>query len=1085
MSKNMTRKGLALGAGVALVASGFVAAPAQAIGVDGSVTLRPLTGTEYAVLSNNYYFNLTSTFVEQGAGKYLKFYVSDPASAVTPVDASSSQYAATPSAWSYSGTTVTVSFGAATNYKQGDKVIFTGLTGGGAAVLTGLNNAVHTLTGVAANKQSVTFTLAGLTPDTAAVSSPTSKLVTEGQLTRLASSDAGTVDGWTYGAGDWVYDTRSSSNSTDKDLRIIAAATDATKSVVVTSWVDSNDNNKIDSTESRSPSRTVSFVKPSELTVTTTIAPIVGDAYLDASVTTNPVLNGNQLLLQDVDAINAAFTRQGSTATRYAVNHWGGRSQTSVWNDTTKVFSVKVGLLVSGSTATLRDAADSAAGTTDAAWTGLAAPAAGTIEGVDSFTYNSTTEVVTVGKTGHNLRVGDVLDFSNSGSTDLDTDDITVASVPSADTFTFAFDKDDDITFTTTVADIDYAVITYAATTQQSDQSSNSLVNRATVDRVFPGTYTAKATILGVASGNTASNTPVAVAATTVKIATTGTAAIQGRVGSGATANAVVIKTGTTSVPMTVTVLDEDEAAVSAGRPVVVSAGNTLVTAPAGENTTSTGTFRIDGKSGPVTLTTDANGQVKFTLTETAGAATARTRVVVTAEGAVTSGVDLNWQDQAFGLYDLATTGDALGATPVRRIAELGSYDLNLLVADQWYQAAPSATYRLAVSGEGVSPAIVTLNSGRATVKITDPGIDPDADSKLDTKIVVQKLTGTTWGADITSDLDTYPVKSFSVALGANGSTLYSANAVRTSAAVAEVALVENDNRLAFVEAPAYGTNKFVRLSGVIRNSTSNAPYEGAVVTVSGASNILFENGNVSKRGSLTFVAGTDGKFEVNLYSTTAQTDTVITFTSNGASSTTKISFTGTGVGEGTKLEVTAPANVRPASTFQVKAKLTDVYGNAVDTAAGRVKVTYTGPGIVFGTLPDQTDKSGELSFSVLLGSNDTGNVVVTVSYDQNGDADYVDAKDLNTTKTITVGTGAASGAGKVNVGSFNGKLVVYASGLSGKTISWKVGGTWGKQVAASNYAVFNRPTPRAGVTVSVNIYVDGVLTLTKSVVTR
>ena len=1080
----MTRKGLALGAGVALVASGFVAAPAQAIGVDGSVTLRPLTGTEYAVLSNNYYFNLTSTFVEQGAGKYLKFYVSDPASVVTPVDASSSQYVATPSGWSNAAAVITVSFSTPVNFKNGDKVTFAGLASSDAGAAA-LANGLRTLTSVASDKLSVTFTSTGTPAGTnRTVSSPTASLTTEGQLTRLASADAGTVDGWTYGAGDWVYDTRSSSNSTDKNLRIIAAATDATKSVVVTSWVDSNDNNKIDSTESRSPSRTVSFVKPSELTVTTTLAPIVGDDYLDASVTTNPVLNGNQLLLQDVDAINAAFTRQGSTATRYAVAHWGGSSQTSVWNDTTKVFSVKVGLLVTGGgNNTSQDAATTAAGTTDAAWTDLSAPASQT--GVTSFTYSSTTEVVTVGVTAHNLRVGDVLNFANSGSTDLDANNVTVASVPSADTFTFAFDKDDDTTFDTTVANIDYVIATYTETTQKSDQGVGALGNVALVDRVFPGTYTAKATVLGTAYGNTASNTPVAVAAKTVKIATTGTAAIQGRVGSGATANAVVIKTGTTSVPMTVTVLDEDEAAVSAGRPVVVSAGNTLVTAPAGENTTSTGTFRIDGKSGPVTLTTDANGQVKFTLTETAGAATARTRVVVTAEGAVTSGVDLNWQDQAFGLYDLATTGDALGATPVRRVAELGSYDLNLLVADQWYQAAPSATYRLAVSGEGVSPAIVTLTSGRATVKITDSGIDPDADSKLDTKIVVQKLTGTTWGADITSDLDTYPVKSFSVALGANGSTLYSANAVRTSAAVAEVALVENDRRLAFVEAPAYGTNKFVRLSGVIRNSTSNAPYEGAVVTVSGASNILFENGNVSKRGSLTFVAGTDGKFEVNLYSTTAQTDTVITFTSNGASSTTKVSFTGTGVGEGTKLEVTAPANVRPASTFQVKAKLTDVYGNAVDTAAGRVKVTYTGPGIVFGTLPDQTDKSGELSFSVLLGSNDTGNVVVTVSYDQNGDADYVDAKDLNTTKTITVGTGAAAGAGKVNVGSFNGKLVVYASGLSGKRISWKVGGNWGSQVASSNYAIFNRPTPRAGVTVSVDIYVDGVKTLTKSVVTR
>jgi hypothetical protein len=107
------------------------------------------------------------------------------------------------------------------------------------------------------------------------------------------------------------------------------------------------------------------------------------------------------------------------------------------------------------------------------------------------------------------------------------------------------------------------------------------------------------------------------------------------------------------------------------------------------------------------------------------------------------------------------------------------------------------------------------------------------------------------------------------------------------------------------------------------------------------------------------------------------------------------------------------------------------------------------------------------------------------VSYDQNGDGDYVDAKDLNTTKTIVISASGTVSTGKVNVGSFNGKLVVYAAGLNGARISWKVGGVWGVGTATSNYAIFNRPTPRAGVTVSVDIYVNGVKTLTKSVLTR
>ena len=46
MSRNMTKKGLALGAGIALVASAFVAAPASA-DTTGPITLVPNAGTTF------------------------------------------------------------------------------------------------------------------------------------------------------------------------------------------------------------------------------------------------------------------------------------------------------------------------------------------------------------------------------------------------------------------------------------------------------------------------------------------------------------------------------------------------------------------------------------------------------------------------------------------------------------------------------------------------------------------------------------------------------------------------------------------------------------------------------------------------------------------------------------------------------------------------------------------------------------------------------------------------------------------------------------------------------------------------------
>jgi hypothetical protein len=74
---------------------------------------------------------------------------------------------------------------------------------------------------------------------------------------------------------------------------------------------------------------------------------------------------------------------------------------------------------------------------------------------------------------------------------------------------------------------------------------------------------------------------------------------------------------------------------------------------------------------------------------------------------------------------------------------------------------------------------------------------------------------------------------------------------------------------------------------------------------------------------------------------------------------------------------------------------------------------------------------------------------------------------------------------GKVNLGSFNGNLVVYALGLDQARITWKVSGIWGQDLADGNTLNrFDRLSPRKGVTVKVDIFVDGVERMTKSVLT-
>jgi hypothetical protein len=444
------------------------------------------------------------------------------------------------------------------------------------------------------------------------------------------------------------------------------------------------------------------------------------------------------------------------------------------------------------------------------------------------------------------------------------------------------------------------------------------------------------------------------------------------------------------------------------------------------------------------------------------------------------SDVTLEWFAQAYGLVDLNTTDANLGTA--RTVAKGASYDLALLVADQWNAAPAADTYRVLVSGSGVTEGIVPLTAGKATVKISDNGVSTSIASNMQ----LQKKNATTGvfaneGAVVT--LTTTTTDKGALTLGADGTSLFKSPAVvDLSDAVAKKAIVERDTRTSFVAQPEYANSNVV--AGKATNSSTGANLGFSVVTVSGPSSILFVNGTVEKRGTITMVSDTNGEFAVEMFSTTAQTDSVITVVANGVSKTVKVTFTGIGVGEGVSLVVTSPANVMPASTFQVKAKLSDAFGNGVVASAGRVKVTYTGAGIVFGALPTSTDANGELMFSVLLGANDTGNVVVTVSYDQNGDSDYVDAKDLNTTSTTTIGAAVADT--KVNVGTFSGKLVVYALNAAGSEVSYKIAGKWVTQVVTSDLLQrYDRVVGATGATIKVDIYVDGVLKLAKSVVTK
>jgi hypothetical protein len=1104
MSKNLTRKGLAFGAGLSLIASGFAGLPAQATGIGGDfVTLAPTFGDQYAVhVTDTFTLNADFATGVSATGQDLKFLVSDPNSAlrvdVSPGQAVTSGATIAATTASASGGFVTVTVKA--NATDASGQAFTGgllPTAGDIVTIKGLAPAalngtftVESATAASSGSSSAVFTYKVASAANISVTdsdpsgiigydlSATAALRTDATVlgaTSIVAAADGEVSARSSN-GSFVVNSLNASNSNSTLLRVaVSAAVTTSQTPTITAWVDSNDNGVIDTTEYVSDLTTVQFMKVSDITAQATLVPPkLGDDAVKAQITTVPVLNGAQLAA--TTPVRAAFTRAGSDSVALS----GSATQAAVTGVWTASVTTDVGTNV--------DEWDSSAKTVaSGAWNQLTDAVVAAGNGViDRVTVVVADKVATVttfdnGVTptdavSHNLLPGDKVTFvstANNASANLASKEFTVTSVPSLSTFTFA----------TTLADGTY--------NDSSDDTENDYTvttwgsNVSIQDRVYSGDYSAQAALYLTGSTWDLSGTAsvfgtLAATSADVYFQTAGSATVQGRNINTGTDEEIKVKAGTASVAVTLRIVDKDGASVGAGRSVLVDP-----TADGGSTNLAINGVDAD-RNIAQTLVTDANGQIALTVTDTLGANGTFVTIDATPEGvaAAISTVKIIWATQAYGLVDLNTTNDTL-VTSSRTLQEKSSYVLSLMIADQWFQTPADGDYQLVVTGEGVTSGILAFTAGRASVTVTDAGVKTAYDSVL--QLQKKNTLGTYANSGSVITIDNNVVKTPAFLLNANGQNLNGGTAADLSDAVAKVALVELDKRLSGASTPLYAND--VVISGKAVRAGANTGLDMALVTISGPSNILFENEFVAKRGSLTFRTAADGTFTVMAYSTTAQTDSVITLTVGSVSTSTKVTFTGIGVGEGTSLVVTMPAAVKPASTFQVKAKLSDAFGNGVVAADGRVKVTYTGAGIVFGTLPTSTDANGELMFSVLLGSNDTGSVNVTVSYDQNGDKDYVDAKDL-----VTAGTTAITASGKlaassdtiVNVGTFSGKLVVYALNAAGSEVSYKIAGKWVTQVVTSDLLQrYDRVVGATGKTIKVDIYVDGVLKLAKSVVTK
>lgn len=1056
MSKNLTRKGIAFGAIVALGTTLFAGAPASAVGIDnGAVSLAPKTGTEYNVLAGAS-FELKANFANSAktTGSYLKFLVEDAGAKSTVGYSASSQYSEAVTVvdsidgngtnGAVAGTENLLQITVASHtFKVGDKV---------GVVLAGTDLVVegfHTITAVTATDIFFPRIGAGttdITTDTGTIS-----LVASYETTNTNAGGRGT-------AASYVFDTKSDTNLPDKSLRLTSTDEDATQTVIVTAWVDNNDNGSIDTTEYQSPARTVKFMKNSEVTSVTTVRPTsVGDATVVADVVFTPTLNGDQLSTTALFAngaaavVKAVITRPGDTATP--------DSETKTWSDTTKKWTVTSYNF-------------NASNWTDT-YASLPAQRITAATGAnDSVSYSVTANVATV-VTGaaHGYRVGDKVIVAGVG-TPVNTTTAggrTITAVPTTTSFRYAVETAQESTTNTA-----------STTSAVSNAITAGTILRNTVEA---GTVTVQAYLKNLAGASTAFEKTGALASNGVAAKTASAVVIEG-VSSATVNTAGEISTGTTTAEFVAKVTDADGAAVAAGVDATITATKSSAgTVTLNGTTVTTGTV--------VYAKTDANGYVQIALTNSSAANTDTVTLDVTVQGVVATQVTANYNDRVFSIVDLNDPSAATTPARTRAVAEGASYSFDLLVLDQ-FKAPAGADLRLkaALTGNTESTTLVSLASGKATLVVVDGGLTA---GDVTVNLSFQKLTGSTWTdvdsttyadwagvnvEDLASVAITYYTQKDALTLNANAANYPSRTTADFTGATTTKALVAVDTRVSNTAPTAVVAAGKTVVSGAVTNASTGAVKSGQVVSISGAG-LLFKSGAVWSIGSATQIAA-DGTFAFEVYSNNPGTKGV-TVAVGSVTKTASLVFTGASSAV-RYLTISGAQKVLSGSTLQATILLVDGNGNPVDTVAPAttpaseyISVSYAGPGLLSGAaLPTETDASGVASIRYLMGTRDRGLATVTVKFDANFDGDFVDATDITVVRNYLVGI-TAGARGQVNAVS---SLVKNANGL---TVQIVRGAKSKTAVATSDSYRITLKKIKAGQR-SVKVYVNGVLVKSKTV---
>jgi hypothetical protein len=524
--------------------------------------------------------------------------------------------------------------------------------------------------------------------------------------------------------------------------------------------------------------------------------------------------------------------------------------------------------------------------------------------------------------------------------------------------------------------------------------------------------------------------------------------------------------------------------AVGSGQPVTVTVAETAGGLLAADTVVTVGgkSIKANDNAAAQTVsyqtTTDASGKISVAINNSK--ATAGDELFITvAANTGTAEVGLTWETaDAAKLVEL---GKPVGST-TRKIVAGGSVTLNYAAYDQFGQpwVKTDYNYRLSLSAQAgaitITQPIVTLTNGVGSATITEN--DPAA-AGFTVRAALQGQTGAgAWGAVNALTVDSVvAVGTLAVPSKITTNTVLKNSGAALAASGVELALQDlkaTDRRgdANTVASQAFGATAGATLGGTVTQADNSlAGYTSVTVSAKGLAFADSASGdNVVKLDSITVQTAADGTFTVYAFGNTAG-DVVVTYTAGGATATQTLTFQPAAVATGDVVSISLAKTTKAGRTVPVAVRLTDKYGNPINTVAadGLLTISVSGPGFTT-TIADNTDADGYVKFNVILNSADSGLITVTADYDSNGATANVAGttitKSASATSLVAVSASITKAAtSKVTVKNASGLTVKVVRGTKSVT----------KTATSDSYKVSLK-----GGSGTVKVYVNGILVASK-----